>query len=273
MSRPAGSVRQAPDVQDVSARPRLSVILITLNEAHGLERCLRSVDFADEIVVVDSGSTDDTVALARAAGARVAVQADWPGFGRQKNRALDLATGDWVLSIDADEVVTPGLRDAILAAVRAPGHADAFRIRRRSCFAGKPLRFGDWLGDRVVRLFRRGRARFSDDVVHERLVHDGPAPVLDGLLMHYTVDSLADALDKARRYALDGAPGVAARGRGGLASALGHAGWTFLRGYVLRGGFLDGRLGLVLAWCNASGTWQRYRIAGRLRARQRRGDG
>src|SRR5690606_6521749 len=101
MSRPAGSVRQAPDVQDVSARPRLSVILITLNEAHGLERCLRSVDFADEIVVVDSGSTDDTVALARAAGARVAVQADWPGFGRQKNRALDLATGDWVLSIDA----------------------------------------------------------------------------------------------------------------------------------------------------------------------------
>lgn len=183
------------------ARPTLSAIVITRDEAARIERCLRSVDFADEVVVVDSGSSDATVDLARACGARVSVHADWPGFGRQKNRALALATGDWVLSIDADEVVTPRLREAILAAIRAPGEADAFWLRRRSCFAGKPLRFGDWSGDRVLRLFRRGAARFTDDLVHERLDYDRPAPVLDGWLMHYTIDSLADALEKGRRYA------------------------------------------------------------------------
>ncbi len=249
----------------LSAAATISVILITRDEAQRIERCLLSVDFADEVVVVDSGSTDRTVELARAAGARVLVRADWPGFGIQKNRALDLATGEWVFSIDADEVVSPGLRESILAAVRE-GRADVFQVRRRSCFAGRPLRFGDWHGDRVLRLFRRGAARFTDDLVHERLDHDGPAPVLDGMLMHYTIDSLADALEKGRRYAAAGAPRVAARGRGGLVSAAAHASWTFLRGYLLRLGFLDGRHGLLLAWCNACGTWQRYRIAGRLRA-------
>jgi glycosyltransferase involved in cell wall biosynthesis len=253
----------------MSAPPTVSVVLITRDEARRIERCLRSVDFAHEVVVVDSGSTDETVAIARAAGARVTVLDDWPGFGIQKNRALDLATGDWVLSIDADEVVTPRLRDAILAAIRHPAGAEAFWLQRRSCFAGKPLRFGDWHGDRVLRLFRRGAARFTEDLVHERLAYDGAAPVLDGLLMHYTIDSLEDALEKGRRYAEAGAPRVAARGRGGLGSAVGHATWTFLRGYLLRGGFLDGREGLLLAWCNAAGTWQRYRIAGRLRRRAR----
>lgn len=254
----------------MSAVPSLSAIIITRNEARRIQCCLRSVDFADEVVVVDSGSTDDTVALARAAGARVSVRTDWPGFGVQKNRALELATGDWVFSIDADEVVTPALRDAILAAMRTPGGADVFQVRRRSCFAGRPLRFGDWYGDRVPRLFRRGAARFTEDLVHERLDHAGPAPVLDGLLMHYTIDSLEDALEKGRRYAEAGAGRVAARGRGGLLSAIGHASWTFLRGYLLRGGFLDGRYGLMLAWCNARGTWQRYRLAGRLRDSRRR---
>lgn len=249
----------------MSAAPMLSVILITRDEAHRIERCLGSVDFADEVVVVDSGSTDQTMAIARSAGARVALRADWPGFGVQKNRALELAAGDWVLSIDADEVVTPELRESISAAIRAPA-ADAFQLRRRSCFAGRPLRFGDWHGDRVLRLFRRGAARFTDDLVHERLDHDGPAPVLDGVLMHYTIDSFGDALEKARRYAVAGAPRVAARGRGGLVSAASHASWTFLRGYLVRLGFLDGRPGLLLACCNAYGTWQRYRIAGRLRA-------
>ncbi len=247
-----------------SSPPGLSVIVITRDEEHRIGSCLRSVDFADEVVVVDSGSTDRTVALARDAGARVTVRADWAGLGMQKNRALDLATGDWVLSIDADEEVTPELRESIRAALRAP-RADAYWLRRRSCFADRPIRFGDWHGDRVLRLFRRGAARFTDDVVHERLDHDGPAPVLDGVLMHFTVDSPADAFEKARRYAEAGAPRVAARGRGGPVSAAVHAGWTFLRGYVLRAGFLDGRHGFVIAWCNAWGTWQRYRIAGRLR--------
>lgn len=249
---------------DAAPAPRLSVIVIARDEARRIERCLRSVAFADEIVVVDSGSVDDTVAIAQRAGARVAVRADWPGFGPQKNRALDLAHGDWVLSIDADEMLTETLAASIRASIAAPT-ADAYWIRRRSCFAGRPLRFGDWHGDRVLRLFRRGAARFTDDAIHERLDFDGPTATLDGLLMHFTLDSVADALDKGRRYGAAGAPRVAARGRGGLLSALGHAGWTFVRGFLFRLGFLDGRYGLLLAACNAYGTWQRYRIAGRLR--------
>lgn len=248
----------------MKATPTLSVIIITRDEAARIGRCLRSVEFADELVVLDSGSTDETIAIARAAGARVEVRADWPGFGPQKNRVLAMATGDWVLSLDADEVVTPELRSAIVSAI-GRGDADCWQVRRRSCFAGRALRFGDWHDDRVTRLFRRGRARFSDDAIHERLLCDGPVPVLDGLLMHFTVETMDDALDKARRYAVAGAPRVAARGRGGLVPAATHAGWTFLRGYLLRLGFLDGWHGLQLAACNSYGTWLRYRLAGRLR--------
>lgn len=253
--------------------PALSVTVITKNEAHRIERCLKSVAFADEIVVVDSGSTDDTVAIARRNGARVTVTEDWPGFGRQKNRALELATGRWVLSVDADEEVTSELRAAILGVVRgngangANGEANGYWITRASNFCGRPIRHGDWRNDRVLRLFRRDAARFTDDVVHERV--DCPAPLgrLDGLLLHDSVDSLADAIEKTERYARLGAAKLRARGRGGFWSALLHAAWTFLRGYVLRLGFLDGRAGASIALLNARGTWRRYRLAGAPAAR------
>jgi glycosyltransferase involved in cell wall biosynthesis len=245
--------------------PDLSVTIITKNEARRLGRCLDSVSFADEIVVVDSGSTDDTVGIARGAGARVTVT-DWPGFGPQKNRALELAHGRWVLSIDADEQVTPELRDEILAIVRdarAPADApQAWWLRRASTFCGRRLRHGDWSNDRVLRLFRRGEARFSDDRVHERLLYEGRSGELRGILLHDTVETLDDAHGKAISYALAGADRVRARGRGGLAAAVGHAGWSFVRGFALRGGFLDGRRGWQLAGCNALGTYLRYRFAG-----------
>ena len=267
--------------------PRLSVTIITKNEAHRIERCLRSVAFADEIVVVDSGSTDTTVDIARRLGARV-VETDWPGFGVQKNRALDLARGDWVLSLDADEVVGDELRGEIQRVVdgrfdggsdacsdaRSDAHfvdsdatrsngPDGYWITRSSSFCGRTIRHGDWRNDRVLRLFRRGRARFTNDAVHERVDCPGPQARLGGLLMHDSVDSFEDALEKTDRYARLGAERLRARGRGGLVSALVHAGWTFLRGYLIRLGALDGRAGLVIAALNARGTYLKYRLAGR----------
>ncbi len=254
--------------------PGLSVILITKNEGRRLDRCLSSVSFADEIIVLDGASDDNTVEVARAHRAKVVVDAAWPGFGPQKNRVLAMATREWVLSIDADEAVTDQLAESIRqtvagATARGTGRSEepvcGFVLSRLSCFAGRPLRFGDWASDRVLRLVRNGRARFSDVPVHEQLLCDGPTAALEGRLMHYTLDSMADARDKAHRYAQAAAPRVASRGKGGLVSACVHGGWAFIRGAFLRLGFLDGLYGFKLAWANAYGTWLRYRIAGRLR--------
>lgn len=236
--------------------------MITRNEAHRIERCLRSVAFADELVVLDSGSTDATVELARACGARTAVSADWPGFGAQKNRALDMATGRWVLSIDADEEVDARLAESVRAAIRRGDDGpNGYWLSRSSRFCGTPIRHGDWRNDRVLRLFRRDRARFSDDAVHERVLCPPPHGVLDGWLLHDSVDSMPDAIEKAERYARLGARRLRERGRGGLPAALLHGGWTFVRGYLLRLGFLDGRPGLAIAALNAWGTYRRYRLA------------
>lgn len=236
--------------------------MITRNEAHRIERCLRSVAFADELVVLDSGSTDATVELARGCGARTAASADWPGFGAQKNRALDMATGRWVLSIDADEEVDARLAESIRAAIRRGDDGpNGYWLRRSSRFCGTPIRHGDWRNDRVLRLFRRDRARFSDDAVHERVLCPPPHGVLDGWLLHDSVDSMPDAIEKAERYARLGARRLRERGRGGLVAALVHGSWAFVRGYLLRLGFLDGRPGLAIAALNAWGTYRRYRLA------------
>ncbi len=237
---------------------RLSVIVITHNEAANIADCLRSVQFADELVVVDSASTDITVGLARELGARVSCTDDWPGFGRQKNRALELATGDWVLSLDADERVTPELAMSIREAVAA-GTFDAYEINRHSSYCGQYMNHSGWYPDRVVRLFRRGRARFSDDLVHERVLTQSRVGRLRGNLLHRSMPHFESVLDKMDRYSTAGAQALMHKGvRGSMTKALGHGLWTFLRTYVLRLGFLDGRLGLALAISNAEGTYYRY---------------
>ncbi|WP_374668819.1 glycosyltransferase family 2 protein [Ramlibacter sp.] len=243
-----------------SPKAELSVIVITRNEQANLPECLASVGFAREVVVVDCGSTDDTVALAQAAGARVVVTPDWPGFGPQKNRALDLATQPWVLSIDADERVTPALREEILAVLSTGASAaDAWSMPRRSSFCGQFMAHSGWYPDRVTRLFRRGSARFSDDLVHERVVVQGRPAQLRNDLLHESFRTLESVLDKANSYSTAGARKMLAEGRrGSLGSALAHGLWAFLRTYVLRLGFLDGRLGLALAIAHAEGTYYRY---------------
>ena len=242
----------------------LSVAIIARNEAHRIARCLQSVAFADQIVVLDSGSTDDTVAIARGLGADVEVTPDWPGFGPQKNRALARCRYRWVLSIDADEQVSDALAAEILRALReAPAEATVagYWLRRSSRYCGQVIRHGLWGNDRVLRLFERQRGRFTDARVHESLVCDGETRVLEGILVHDSVDSPEDARSKARRYAFLGAEALRARGRGGSLQGGVHAGWSFLRGYLLRAGFLDGRFGLTLARLNAAGTFWKYHWA------------
>jgi glycosyltransferase involved in cell wall biosynthesis len=263
-------------------RPTLSVIVITKNEARDIAGCLASVAFADEWIVLDSGSTDATVEIARAHGAQVTVTPDWPGFGPQKNRALALASGEWVLSIDADERVGPELAAAIRRVVgqgtdtsgsasggpsgpKPPAEPLGYELSRLSSFCGQWMRHGDWYPDRVLRLFRRDGARFTDDLVHERVVVAGPVGRLEGDLLHDTMPDLADALDKMNRYSSGRASDrVRSGARGGLGKALSHGAWAFVRSYVLKRGFLDGRLGFVLAVYIAEGTYYRYLKMGLL---------
>ncbi|MDO5101929.1 MAG: glycosyltransferase family 2 protein [Lautropia sp.] len=331
--------------EQLSVPGGLSVAIIAKNEAHRIEACLQSVAFADQIVVLDSGSTDDTVAIARRLGAEVE-ETDWPGFGPQKNRALARCRHRWVLSLDADERLSPALAEEILrvlhrhdesafdpttcrggsdsvdnppsgigeqtdhvaasdgvaassAASAAAGigtaHAasagltnaeakvcaDAcggagvvhngvahekravvgYWLRRSSTFCGQEIRYGLWGNDRVLRLFERERGRFSDDRVHERLICEGKTRRLDEVLLHDSVDSLEDALNKSISYSWLGAEKLRARGHGGVLKAWLHGSWSFVRGYLLRAGFLDGRHGLTLAWLHARGTFWKYRWA------------
>ncbi len=251
--------------------PRLSVAIITRNEAHNIADCLASVAFADEVVVVDSGSTDATVALARARGARV-IETDWPGFGVQKNRAVEACRGDWVLSLDADERVSPELRAEIERALAAPGF-DVYEMPRRSYYVGRFMRHGGWWPDHCARLFRRGTARFSDARVHERLVTEGSIGRLSAPLVHYSFRTMEAVLDKVNHYSSASAQTLAERGAApGLATAIVHGIAAFLRTYVFKLGFLDGRHGFMLAVSNAEGSYYRYVKAMLLAEKRRRGD-
>lgn len=243
----------------VSPMPSLSIVILAKNEARHIAACVRSARFADQVVVLDSGSTDGTPELARAEGAQVVVREGWPGFGAQKNIALGLATGDWVFSLDADERITPALQQSILAAVADPGAHAAFRIDRRSSYCGQWMAHSGWWPDRIVRLFRRGAARFSDDLVHERLLVDGPVGQLQGELEHESFRDFEAVLAKVDRYSTASAQALHARGRRATPlTAVGHGLWAFLRTYLLQRGVLDGWMGLALAISNAEGTYYRY---------------
>ena len=244
----------------------LSVIVIAKEEEASIGRTLASVAFADEIVVVDSGSRDRTVDIARNHGAKVTVTEDWPGFGAQKNRALDLAAGEWVLSLDADEWLSEKSAAEIRRAIAtAQSDVVAYRLPRRSSFCGRFLSHSGWWPDHVVRLFRRGRGRFSDDIVHERLIVDGAVGTLAEPILHETFVDLEDLVDKMNRYSTASAKQLQRDGKSaGLIEAIARAAWAFFRTYILRAGFLDGREGFMLAFATAEGTYYRYAKLSRL---------
>lgn len=240
-----------------TTKPSLSVIIIARDEAHAIEDCLRSVAWADQIVVLDSGSSDHTPDIARRFTDQV-FETDWPGFGVQKNRALEKAGGDWVLSLDADERVSPELAREISDSL--PGsELTGYVIPFRSSYLGRFIEHGDWRGERHLRLFRRDAGRFTDDRVHERLMVEGPTGVLRHPILHHSFADLEEVLDKVNRYSSAGAQLRHEQGHGSsLGKAIGHGFWAFFKGYVLRAGFLDGREGFLLAVSNGLGSFYRY---------------
>lgn len=237
--------------------PQLSAIVITKNEADNIGDCLDSLAFCDERIVVDCGSTDATVEIARHKGAHVEFH-EWCGDGPQRNYALSLASGTWVLNLDADERVTPELAATIKAAI-ANGGAQAWEIPRLSYFCGRWMHHSGWYPDYVLRLFRRGTARFSDAIVHARLICKGAVRRLRPPLVHYAMPKLEDALLRVDRYSTAKAQMLVASGRQvTFFTGIGHGLFSFLRSYVLRLGFLDGFEGFLLAVVNAETSYYPY---------------
>jgi glycosyltransferase involved in cell wall biosynthesis len=254
-----------------SRRATLSVALITLNEEANLARTLASVGWADDLVVVDSGSTDATEGIARSYGARF-IREPWRGFASQKNLALDLCTSDWVLSLDADEVVTPELAASIQRVLASVPAQTAYSVSRRNHFLGRWIRHGGYYPDAKLRLFPRGIARFTETPVHETVAFDGPVERLKGDLLHDAYPTLSAYLEHMERYSTLGAERALQRGRTGqtlfgfLDGVLLNPLVTFFYNYVLRLGMLDGREGFLLhlyhscyvSWKYAK-AWERAR--------------
>ena len=247
----------------------LTVTVITLNEAVNIQACLESVHWADEILVVDSGSTDGTPDLARAAGARVIVR-DWPGYSQQKNFAAEQASHDWILSVDADERVTPELAAEIRALMSTSPAAAGYRIPRVTWHLGRWIRTTDWYPDYQLRLYNRRRASWPVRLVHESVRAEGPVETLNHELQHYAYRDIAHHLQTMNRYTTLAAEQLDADGRrAGFIDLIVHPKLAFLRNYLLRGGIRDGMAGLIISLLNSYYVFLKF---AKLWARQHRLD-
>lgn len=236
----------------------VSAIVITKNEEQRIAACLASLDFADEIIVVDSGSTDHTREICEQNSRVVFYELPWEGFGIQKNRALERASGEWVFSLDADETVPPELAAEIRLVVSGSPH-DGYLVRRKNFYRGQWIRHCGWWPDEILRLFRRERGRFNDRLVHESVEVQGSIGRLRHPIEHYSFGSVSDFISKADSYSTLGARLMSDRGRRvSAAGACLHAVATFFKVFFLKGGVLDGRAGLLIAVSNATGVFYRY---------------
>jgi glycosyltransferase involved in cell wall biosynthesis len=262
--------RARPDT--MTRAVKISACLIVCNEEKNLARCLQSIaSLVDEIVVIDSGSTDRTVEIARSFNARVIGQ-PWLGYVGQKNFALEQANHPWVLSIDADEELSPELAAAITGlrsdpAADAPDAPNGYAVSRLVFYRSQWIRHGDWYPDRLVRLFRRAEARFTGGRVHEKLEIAGYHPLLPGELHHFTYTDPADRAQRSATYAALWAQTAQEKGRRALPwTGATHAALRFVRGFVFKRGFLDGAVGFEVAGGNAREVWLKYHL---LREMQR----
>ncbi|HVU10062.1 MAG TPA: glycosyltransferase family 2 protein, partial [Phototrophicaceae bacterium] len=236
----------------------LTALVITKNESAHIEACLRSVDWADERLVIDSGSTDDTAAIAARCGATVLTRA-WDGYSNQKNFGTSRAKYDWILSIDADERVSPGLAAELLSAMASPGDRAGFRIPRVTFYLGRWIRCTDWYPDLQLRLYDRRRARWNDKLVHESVTADGPVGELRGDLEHFAYRDISHHLDTINKYTTLAADEMRARGRTtGFAELLLHPPAAFLRNYILKRGVTAGTTGLVVSILNSYHVFLKY---------------
>jgi glycosyltransferase involved in cell wall biosynthesis len=248
----------------------LSLLIITRDAAAELADCLESARFASETIVVDSGSRDDTVEVARRFGAKV-IEQPFLGFGPQKQFAVERATHDWVLCLDADERVTPELAAAMRALFAGAPPAAAYALSRRNRFLGRWLAHGEGYPDWIVRLFDRRRARWSDDAVHERVIVDGDTQRLRGDLLHASAESIDAYIAKQNRYTSLQAEAMFAQGERASAARIAFAPLArFLRFYVLRLGFLDGAAGFAHIAIGAFASFLKYTKLRALAAAQNR---
>lgn len=238
---------------------RISVYIIAYNEADKIEAALKSVTWADEIVVADSFSTDGTVEIARKYTERV-LQLPFEGFGKLRNDVLDQLEGDWIFSLDADERCTEAAAKEIRRTVALPDAADAYRVPRRNFLLGRWIRHSGWFPDyRQPQLFRRGKLRYTADAVHESYVLEGTLGTLTEPIAQVPFKDLAQIVHKMQRYSTLGVERLAQRGtRPSMGKALAHGLGAFFRHYVVRLGFLDGWAGFVIAFSNFEGTFYRY---------------
>lgn len=240
---------------------RLSVVVLTHNEAGNLEACLASAAWADEVIVCDSGSTDATLEIARRHGARIVEHRDWQGFGVQRQRAQAACTGDWVLMLDADERITPELRASIARVLASDDRSRAYEVARLSWCFGRYIRHSGWYPDRVLRLYPRERGGYNAALVHEKveLAPGIKVGCIAGDLLHFTYRDLQHYLVKSAGYAAAWAVQRALAGRrSSLAQGLWHGLACFLKMYLFRAGFLDGRAGFLLAVLSAHSTFAKY---------------
>lgn len=238
-------------------KTEVSVIIITKDVANDIRRCLESVSDFAEIIVVDSGSTDNTVSICREYTDRV-YHNEWPGFGKQKNYALSKTTKDWVLSIDADEWLTSDLKKEIIAATKSNENA-SFNLRRRSYCCGKLIRFGHWRKDKVLRLFRKSSGKFTNDSVHEKLIVNNDVKTLKHYLLHNPFVVLEDIINKMDLYSSLSAKQKFASGKkSSVLFAVVKSLWSFINSYIFKLGFLDGKEGFIVAFSFAEGTFYKY---------------
>jgi len=236
----------------------ISVTIISMNEAKNIGPCLKSVNWADEIIVVDGFSTDGTDRMARDLGACL-FQEPWKGFTEQKNSAVQKARGPWILSLDADERVTEPLRDEIRDVLKQDSRCQGYLIPRRNFFCGRFIRHGGWYPDLNLRLFLKESGRFEDRLVHERVVVNGAVGRLHNPMEHYTYDTIDDYLERLKRYSTLAAQQLAQKGRRpGWRHVVFRPPFTFLKMYLLQLGFLDGLAGFFLAYSYAYYTLLKY---------------
>lgn len=235
----------------------LSACLVVNNEERNIATCLQSVSWADEIIVIDSGSTDRTVEICRQYTDNVHIS-PWKGCGPQKKQVYELATKEWVLIIDADEYLTPELQQEIKAILQNARHA-AYEIPFQSYYCNKAIKYGDWINEKHLRLMRREQGKIVPRLVHFGVEVNGSIGKLKHKIIHNSFPTLEAVIDKVNRYSTDGALHKISQGKkSSIWQALSHGIFAFIRGYILRLGFLDGREGFMLAVSNAEGAYYRY---------------
>ena len=244
---------------------KLSAVLIVKNEEANLGRCLKALQWADEITVLDTGSTDATMKIAADNGARVFVQTKWEGFGKAKQEAVDLARYDWILSIDADEVLSLELQQELIQLRNKAFENCAWRIKRRSYYLGRAIKHCGWNHDAPIRLFNRTAGRFNSNMVHEGIITQMPVRTCRQIMDHHTYPNVESHFAKMRSYSELWAHSESKKGRrSGSLFAIIQGGAKFIKMYLLQLGFLDGHEGFLLCKNSAWGVWYKYHYLARL---------